>query len=63
MPTIYIENKDKLPERKEFDLYPTPIEFCKAALNVLPKKFKPFNVLDPGCGDGVWGDVRRGRKE
>ena len=62
MPTIFIENKEKLPERKAYDFYPTPIEFCRAALNVWDKtnfKFSSYSVLDAGCGNGVWGEAYR----
>lgn len=61
MPTIYIENKNKLPERKEFDFYPTPIEFCKAAVQELGfYLYMPHvTILDPGAGEGVWGRAIR----
>ena len=37
MPTIYIGNKEALPERKDFDFYPTPKELCvKAVAHIIP---------------------------
>lgn len=57
MPTIYIKGKTNLPERKEFDFYPTPIEFCRKAFSILPEDFDPHWAFDPGYGTGVWGDV------
>lgn len=44
--------------RDEHDFYPTPIELCRAAINLIPAHFVMPNqpqILDPGCGNGVWG--------
>jgi len=62
MPTIYVKDKDNLPKRKEYDFYPTPLEFCKSALNILPLDFNPDRILDPGAGDGIWGKALGVRK-
>jgi len=62
MPTIFIENKEKLPERKAYDFYPTPIEFARAVLNKWKEKSSmpsSYSVLEPGCGNGVWGEAYR----
>jgi hypothetical protein len=57
MPTIFLKNNTTLPERREFDLYPTEnmliIATLKAIQPLLAKK--PDFVLDPGAGDGRWG--------
>jgi len=61
MPTIFV-NKDELPERKEFDFYPTPAGLVRAALPILKEDeyYEPILVLDPGAGYGVWGqEVKR----
>jgi len=60
VPTIYVENKEVLPERKAFDFYPTPIEFVEFVLTKFYDEHPyfldfPVKSLDPGCGDGVWG--------
>lgn len=47
-----------LRPRDEHDHYPTPVELCRAALALIPSHFylpDHVEVLDPGCGDGVWG--------
>lgn len=59
MPTIYVENRDKLPKRKEFDFYPTPIELCKVAVRKLDLYVPHITILDPGAGNGVWGKAIR----
>ena len=61
MPTIYIENKEELPERKELDFYPTPREFVRTTLHWLNNvlDIEPRQILDPGAGLGVWGDEAR----
>ena len=65
MPTIYINNKTDLPERKAYDFYPTPEEFVRCALTKLKFRvnsfypFYPESLLDPGAGTGVWGKVAR----
>jgi len=40
------------------DVFVTPFSFAKAALEVLngfEPELEPYTVLDPGCGNGVWG--------
>ncbi len=56
--TIIYSHKP-LGERKPNDFYKTPIELCRSALKILPEGFPSFRVLDPGCGDGVWGKAYR----
>ena len=55
--TIIRTNK-RLRERHPSDYYPTPSELCKAALNLIDFKSPAF-VLDPGAGNGVWGNELR----
>lgn len=43
------------------DHYPTPIEFCRAALDNLPFAINPQEILDPGAGLGPWGEVAHER--
>lgn len=62
MTTIYTDKP--LPERRAFDFYPTPLGFCRGALDWLyqGRKVAPPNyVLDPGCGEGPWGRAVRER--
>lgn len=61
MAVIYVNGLDKLPPRKENDFYPTPLGFCRAALQQLPRFFTPRAILDPGAGTGVWGKAYRER--
>ena len=53
-----IQTNKELRPREENDFYPTPIELVRAALKPLKGRHFPA-VLDPGCGDGVWGRVVR----
>lgn len=50
-----------LPERRDYDFYPTPPELCKAVYeaNKINVNGKDLQVLDAGAGDGVWGNVLR----
>jgi hypothetical protein len=48
--------------RDALDHYPTPISVCRAALDLLPPMFTPYEALDPGAGTGVWGRVLRERQ-
>ncbi len=52
---MIIPTDKQLRKRDDNDYYPTPIELCVSALGLLPDDFKPFSILDPGAGDGVWG--------
>lgn len=58
MPTLYIDKDTKLPDRVEFDFYPTPIELCRIVVSNLSIGY-PKLVLDPGAGTGVWGRALR----
>jgi hypothetical protein len=63
MTTIYASAKalQNLPNRKDFDFYPTPQGVCDDALSFLPTDCNPFSILDPGAGTGVWGKAARKR--
>ncbi len=56
---MIIPTDKQLRKRDDNDYYPTPIELCVSALGLLPDDFKPFSILDPGAGDGVWGRAFR----
>jgi SAM-dependent methyltransferase len=47
--------------RKAYDFYETPHELCRASLIqlFLDESTLPFEVLDVGCGNGVWGAILR----
>jgi hypothetical protein len=65
MAGIYIDSREKLPFRNEFDLYPTQRALIRAAIphalsykSPTPGRTRsllPFRILDPGAGDGRWG--------
>lgn len=61
MTTIYINNKDELPGRKDFDLYPTEWNLIWSVFDNLSKEisFTNYkNILDIGAGEqGRWGVV------
>lgn len=56
--TINPNSKEK---RREHDLYPTPEGLVRAIFNAKLwwYGFEPENILDPGCGEGIWGKVAR----
>lgn len=56
--TINPNSKEK---RREHDLYPTPEGLVRATLMNWWKGYKeyPYKILDPGCGEGVWGKVAK----
>jgi hypothetical protein len=54
--TIIYSSKE-LRERDPHDFYPTPIELCRAALDLIPESRSSIFVLDPGAGKGPWGQV------
>lgn len=61
IPSMYNKNNKELPERVENDFYPTPSEFCDAAVRWLLNWMDDawidnLIVYDPGCGNGVWGN-------
>ena len=57
-----IQTDKPLRKRSAYDFYPTPRAFCDEALELLDwnwrdsSDWKP-NILDPGCGTGVWGQA------
>ncbi len=59
MATIYVSDKNSLPERVKQDVYPTKdIGLIKAALwRYAPTTSK--NILDIGAGDGRWGQLAK----
>jgi len=57
--TIIYSHKP-LKDRVVADFYPTPIEVCNAALDVLDKDTY-VSGIDVGAGDGVWGEAFRKR--
>ena len=58
--TIITTDKTLRP-RDPWDHYPTQIELCRAAINLLPERWPAFRILDPGCGAGPWGTAARER--
>jgi hypothetical protein len=57
--TINPASKEK---RREHDLYPTPEGLAKAVIdNLWYRDANPKSILDPGCGEGVWGKVAKER--
>jgi len=52
-----IQTDKPLQKRHEHDFYPTPRAFCDEALTLLPAKRASQRILDPGCGDGIWGQA------
>jgi hypothetical protein len=44
-------------EKEEF--YPTPKNLCLEALKLIPNVYTAQYALDPGAGDGVWGNAFR----
>lgn len=67
MPSIYVDQLGILPQRADFDLYPTQRALIRSAV---PHVFEPifgwrfrfppedrvFRILDVGAGDGRWGE-------
>lgn len=57
--TIIYSSKP-LREREPSDFYPTPKELIRAVLkDYAYNHSEPKSILDPGCGDGVWGEVAK----
>jgi len=56
MTTIFVSDKDKLPERHKNDLYITEKTLIDAAMKWASPVFAQ-SVLDIGAGDGRWGDA------
>lgn len=60
MTTIYVQNKDDLPERHPNDLYRTERNIIRAVLKPLSVNMPDgISILDIGAGDGRWGLVAR----
>lgn len=64
MATVWVEDKEKLPQRRDLDYYPTAIIDAERGLDFLFHTMSLYGetphapvVLDPGAGDGVWGNV------
>lgn len=61
MAMIYVKDKDALPNRREFDHYPTdPITTAAGVrlARLFVEDVAPW-ILDPGAGRGVWGTACR----
>lgn len=56
MTTVYVSDKDKLPERHKNDLYVTEKNLIRAAYFEFVGE-PVDNCLDVGAGDGRWGEV------
>lgn len=62
MPAVYIRTDEPLPERQEYDFYPTDRGTVEDALHAIYRGvFVPRRILDPGAGAGIWGEVARER--
>lgn len=60
MPVVYTARVNELPERAKEDFYPTPYSVALGTVLMLKKMFySAREVLDPGCGTGVWGKAVR----
>ena len=57
--TIIYSSKP-LRERDPHDFFPTPKEIVRAILkDYSERRSSPATIFDPGCGDGVWGEVAK----
>ena len=57
--TIIYSSKP-LRDREPNDFFPTPKEIIRAVLKDYSEKHsRPATILDPGCGEGVWGEVAK----
>ena len=53
-----IMTQKTLRPRQKNDVYPTPVECCRASLKLFDHlDFQ--TILDPGCGNGPWGQAAR----
>src|SRR5262245_51336111 len=61
MTTIYVTRDTPLPTRRAHEHYPTERALIRAALEryALAKGGEPEYILDPGAGDGRWGQAAR----
>lgn len=57
MTTIYVTRPDALPARREHDHYPTERALIRAALERYAPPGFAGRALDPGAGDGRWGQA------
>lgn len=58
MTTIYMGDKTALPERKKNDLYRTERTLIDAFFEEIGPTSQGFDrILDPGAGDGRWGQI------
>jgi hypothetical protein len=62
MAMIYVRDKEKLPERREFDFYPTDPITVAAGVRLAEEWLwrEPRRIVDPGAGTGAWGTEARG---
>lgn len=52
-----VEGKDPAKDNPN-DVYNTPLPFVRVALGII-NDWQPTDILDPGAGNGVWGQVAR----
>lgn len=57
MATIYVRDNTELPARREYDYYATERSLIWAALTKYAPLEEPISILDPGAGDGRWGQA------
>lgn len=57
--TLYPGPREALPARRPHDYYPTEPVLIRAALAGYGPKRPPWSVLDPGAGDGRWGQAAK----
>lgn len=58
MATIYVQNTETLPSRRQADFYPTERTLIQAVL-AAHRPPVATSVLDVGAGDGRWGQIAR----
>lgn len=58
--TLPASEKSKFSERHDLDFYPTMLQDCRQALQLIPVPATEAPlILDPGAGDGPWGLAAR----
>lgn len=57
MTTIYVTRKNDLPTRRAHEHYPTERALIRAALERYALPYFSGRALDPGAGDGRWGQA------
>src|SRR3990167_7683653 len=56
-----INSSTPLRKRPKHDLYETPLDVIESAMGILKADGSaPMSILDPGCGDGRWGESAAG---